>query len=197
MSPKGAKTKKKKAVKRRPMRRGYRTKETLDRDRQQIGLLYFIQCWKPPEIAKKLKLSVRTIERDISALRKEFKGLFEKAKGEYLQNILAGVQERCSERIKKLWNEYIELSTKIENQEKRKRGSSPKALNLRRMRLKVLDIIRREDNGLVDRLQKLGILESDDHDFSDEITVYAEIKRKYKKHNQPDHDGDDDVGDNC
>jgi hypothetical protein len=188
-----------------PSRRGRRrSPEQRERDRKQIARLAFVQCWKAPEIAGKLGISVKMVDRDLKALRDQFRPLFDKHRDEYLRGILAGIQERCEERVRKLWNEYVDLTNKIKEIEKKEHPTKAEillALQMRRMRVIVLRHIRFEDSGLVDRLKKLGIVKGDDEDggFDDEKTIWAKIQVTYQQSkNDPggDNSGGGDGGDN-
>jgi len=185
--PPGAKKKVKKAVRRKPTRR---TAAQLERDYKTISLLYFVQCWKVADIAQHLDKSVRTIEGDIKKIREGKLKMASRTKQDELRNdILDGVQEKYSERVRNLWNEYVDLSNRINDLEKPKDSDSEKdkkrkegftAVSLRKMRLKVLEILRREDSDLVERLRKMGILEGEIVGDEDENEVQAEIRRRYE-----------------
>jgi len=167
-----------------------RTVAQLEVDYKKISKLYFVQCWKVSEIAQVMGLAVRTIEADLAKIKQRSKDLPSQGEPNDLRKgILDGIQERFSERVRNLWNEYVDLTTRInklenvdedDSEEVKKRKKNFTAISLRKMRLKILEVIRKEDSDLVERLRKMGILEGEVLDEEDENEIMAEVRRRYE-----------------
>jgi len=88
-----------------------RSREQRDERLRQVAKLRFVQSWSNAEIAQKLGVTERTIERDSNLLRSRMR---KSMSGSNLDNEMRDIAEtlklRHEETIKLLWNDYMKAS---------------------------------------------------------------------------------------
>ena len=179
--------------------------EELEKRRAQVKRLFFVRRWQISIIAKNLEISVRTVNRDIESIRKEFKAAKKKGEGG-LDEIINDITARSDERFRYLWNELskieheeeAELFAIIENQKKnnkKNKTSIPILLPPKKgkdiLKMHILKELRECDDSFVDNLRKLGHgRESDDAGESDLLVLIKARHAKIVSNNSGSDDSD-------
>lgn len=147
--------------------------EELENRRDQVKRLFFVRRWKIRPIAENLGIAVRTVNRDIESIRKEFKAAKKKGEGG-LDEIINDITARSDERFRYLWNELAKIERE-ENNETSILGKKGRDI----LKMHILKELRECDDSFVDNLRKLGYgREGDDTGESDLLVL---IKARHAK----------------
>lgn len=131
---------------------------------REVRTLYFIRGWSKAEIADALKVSERTIEKDITFLKSYGKTLAKKDV-EYRNdalNFLWEMSDNYKERIKHLWNDYNKA-------------------NSEQVKVEILREIRQQEKQYFEMLQSLGILPKEAEKFIHGITYVSHLRPEEEK----------------
>lgn len=146
------------------------SKDEIKQRQVKVAKLRFVQRWRIDEIAKAVDVNERTIKRDLSAIRK---GLRKQAKDNLeneIRDIIEEIRLSFSERVKWLWQQFIELE-----EQDRKKGKIKSASI--RTKQDILKQIQLEESIFIDNLRKLGI--GFEHTGEDDLSsILIEVKAR-------------------
>lgn len=128
---------------------------------RQVRQLYFIRGWGKDEIAEALKVSPKTVDRDIKYIKDYGKTLAQKDM-EYRNdalNFLWELNDNYRERIKHLWNDY-----KPSTQES--------------VKVEILKELRQQEKQYFEFLQSMGIMPKEAEKFMHGIVYVSHLKEK-------------------
>lgn len=141
-------------------------------------MLRFTRHWSQADIAAKLEISTKTVERDLKAIRKKMRAAAEKNLAHEVRDIAEELKLSFHEKIKLLWQEYITLAHDEKMGKKKKLG-----LQARYQLLSIFRQITEAENSHVEQLRKLGIVGSDfgGGDDDEEGSLLLQIKARHSK----------------